>query len=799
MCRAVTVIVIMAAIIFCFHISIIGIIVVSGGVGVMRNFSFSRIGLSLLLLMMGYAQAWAQTALKDISVNYGMLRLDKGYSIIYDNPNEAAKLNEFKIKFYRDRTFIDETVIESFPSNGTITPYDLTDPIIGFNRAELSILSLHSGDIESFPSSAGSIIALNEATEINLDEGEATSPDPVNLPPLASDAFFQIEATTETVTRSFADQFSDPDNDPVAVVNITKTGPHLSYAVSSEGTLTLSAPSITGGFKFPYVVKDSQGASASAEIHITIVVPETLGAKLAQYEHSLAQLLSQISEQETKLEKLNVDMSSLIDRRENLLADNKALETQLSDPKLSDIKNELVALTKNLEASKNMTSVEDLNTRALALQSELETLQLQQAQNGLDVASFQTEIDSFGDNLDNLLQEENTLEEPAFLTALQMDKWEAQHQKLLRQVSTFNERWLLVILLILGAIVALILRRQTNLAKTRVGRVEATPHNIDGPRGFRWLWFPRRLPPVIPNPPQPPNIIDGGRALPPRLEISIREGLIIGGGKASVTSQALATGNVAPAFLEDFQQSYNAIGRVGLPFGAEDQRSCGTGVLITPHHIMTNAHVYDFLYEYGQPGEFGIEFMAEHGNPASSHYEFKDSPPLILEGFDIAIFTLRTPIDSRLPAVISPTHPQDLEEREIALIGYPSSYSYRENDHFSGFEMFPVLDVKRVSYGSIFRHSQDEGPFGFRVNHHKARNTIISHNATSIGGGSGSPVIDRKTGQVLAIHFGGAAKPEVLEETDTEDADIEKANFSMPMSEICDALPEDISNLMTIR
>ena len=181
--------------------------------------------------------------------------------------------------------------------------------------------------------------------------------------------------------------------------------------------------------------------------------------------------------------------------------------------------------------------------------------------------------------------------------------------------------------------------------------------------------------------------------MPPGLEIGIREGLIIGGGKASVTSQALATTNVAPAFLDDFQQSYNAIGRVGLPFGAEDQRSCGTGVLITPRHIMTNAHVYDFLYEYGQPGEFGIEFMAEHGNPTSSHYEFEDSPPLILEGFDIAIFKLRTPIDSPLPAVISLVQPQDLEDREIALIGYPSSYSYRENDHFSGFEMLSLIHI----------------------------------------------------------------------------------------------------------
>jgi len=588
--------------------------------------------------------------------------------------------------------------------------------------------------------------------------------------------------------------------------------PALSYAVSNTGILTLSAPSITGNYRFPYEVRDSQGALASADIILDVVFPEALKSKIVENVDSIEELLSQVNAQKTKLLNLPAVSEALSNRRENLLTDNKALEKhkalkeQTDDPTLSTLKDDIADLTIELEASKNVSSIEavlkeieDLDTQFLTLKDSLQTLKNQSLEEGVNVNIIRASLATFDGTLEELKSKKNAITIPAVLTVAQMDAWEARHQTLLRQVSTFNGRWLLVTLLVLGAIGALILRRQNNPTKeTRVDRVEVTPHNIDGSRGFRWPWFPRRPPPVIPNPPQTPNNIDGGGALPPRVEIAIREGLIIGGGKASVTSQALATSNVAPAFLGDFTQSYNAIGRVGLPFGVEGQRSCGTGVLITPRHVMTNAHVYDFLYEYGQPGEFGIEFMAELGNPASSHYRFEDSPPLILEGFDIAIFTLRTPIDSRLPAVVSPTDPQDLEEREIALIGYPSSYNYRENDHFSGFEMFPVLNVKRVSYGSIFRHSQDEGPFGFRVNHHKARNTIIPHNATSIGGGSGSPVIDKETGQVLAIHFGGAAKPEVLEETDTEDADIEKANFSMPMSEICDALPEAISNLMTI-
>ena len=106
------------------------------------------------------------------------------------------------------------------------------------------------------------------------------------------------------------------------------------------------------------------------------------------------------------------------------------------------------------------------------------------------------------------------------------------------------------------------------------------------------------------------------------------------------------------------------------------------------------------------------------------------------------------------------------------------------------------MDVKRVSYGKIFRHSKDTiDPFGFRVDHHKARNTVIPHNATTIGGGSGSPVLNKETGHVLAIHFGGAEDPTLLGEAAAENSEFEKANFAMPMTEIFDALPAEIQEL----
>ena len=380
-----TVTLVVARAIFSLFISVIN----HEGVGVMRKF-FSSLVIGFLMLMMTLSYAWAQISLKDLSVNYNELRLDKGYSIIYDNPNAAAKLNEFKIKFYKDATFVDETVVETFPLNGTILPYGLTNPVIGFNKAELSIISLHSGDIIDFPSSAASIIALNEPTKIKPTELEPTptkTTKSVNKPPLANDVVFEVDATREILTRSIADQFSDPDEDIVSVVNISKEGPPLSYAMSSNGTLTLSAPSITGTYIFPYTVKDSQEASASADITVAVAFPEAMSSEIVENVASIEELLSQISNQKTELLNLPAVSEAMKSRRENLLMDNKALEKhkalkdQTDDPTLLTLKGDIANLTVELEASKNalsvdaiLTNIENLESQSLALQNVLQAL-----------------------------------------------------------------------------------------------------------------------------------------------------------------------------------------------------------------------------------------------------------------------------------------------------------------------------------------------------------------------------------------------------------------------------------------
>ena len=178
---------------------------------------------------------------------------------------------------------------------------------------------------------------------------------------------------------------------------------------------------------------------------------------------------------------------------------------------------------------------------------------------------------------------------------------------------------------------------------------------------------------------------------------------------------------------------------------------------------MTNRHVHGFYGHYLTSDEDcgGIEFIAEKDKDDSDFIPFNGEPPLLLEGLDIAIYTLsrsagnRTPIDR----VLIPT--DELEGRDIAVVGYPDTHDPNNPDILAVVEDNPVFAVKRISQGKIFRHSTDtDNPYGVEVNvneddKRKFPMEAICHNASTLGGNSGSPILDIKTGELLGVHFAG--------------------------------------------
>ena len=212
--------------------------------------------------------------------------------------------------------------------------------------------------------------------------------------------------------------------------------------------------------------------------------------------------------------------------------------------------------------------------------------------------------------------------------------------------------------------------------------------------------------------------------------------------------------------------AYQATGRIGYAQEGKptsEDYSFGTGFLITPNHVMTNRHVHGFYGHYLTSEEDcgGIEFIAEKDKDASDFIPFNGEPPLLLDGLDIAIYTLSRSAKNRTPINRVHTPTKDLEGRDIAVIGYPDTHEPNNPDILAVVEDDPIFAVKRISQGKIFRHSTDnEDPYGVQVSVNETDKKkfpmqAICHNASTLGGNSGSPILDLKTGELLGVHFAG--------------------------------------------
>ena len=274
-------------------------------------------------------------------------------------------------------------------------------------------------------------------------------------------------------------------------------------------------------------------------------------------------------------------------------------------------------------------------------------------------------------------------------------------------------------------------------------------------------------------------------------------------------SQAMPHSNAvthAPAGIE-IEEVYRAVGRVGGSSinGEKDrQKSFGTACLITPNHVMTNRHVSDQELYFGDGyddmwtmkellmygGGWGIEFMALEDSDESIFVECDDSEPIILNGLDIAIFRLKEEVSKISPVKLSLIDEHISETENVIVIGYPDHWYRSDFDNtFNAFEADPLLAVKRVSRGPLI-HDEDLP----EVYTHDVSGTlpVIYHRATTLGGNSGSPVLDAVSNQVIGIHF-QAIDADVVGITDDDNPGY---NLAMPINEIINKLPSEITDLI---
>ncbi len=177
----------------------------------------------------------------------------------------------------------------------------------------------------------------------------------------------------------------------------------------------------------------------------------------------------------------------------------------------------------------------------------------------------------------------------------------------------------------------------------------------------------------------------------------------------------------------------------------------GTGWVVADDVIVTNRHVASefarregdrFTFRTSFLGEMGarVDFKEEFEGPAPDefrvaevlHVEAEPGPDMAFLRVDWGSGARRAPI--RLAPSTQPG-------RGIAVIGYPAKDTRTsipaEMDRIFG----AVYNVKRLAPGDVTAVREQE--------------QLVNHDCTTLGGNSGSVVLDLETGEAVALHFAG--------------------------------------------
>lgn len=196
-----------------------------------------------------------------------------------------------------------------------------------------------------------------------------------------------------------------------------------------------------------------------------------------------------------------------------------------------------------------------------------------------------------------------------------------------------------------------------------------------------------------------------------------------------------------------------SIGRIELP-GNPNYPYGGTGFVVGDNLIMTNRHVAaifasglgDRRLDFLPDARAGIDFKRELDRPTGPTL-MVDKIVLIHPFWDMAILRVdRLPASAR-PLKLSLQDARDLAKREIVVIGYPASDTGRNPAAVQNQVFGSDLQIKRIQPG-LLQGGLSTGSFGKSVR-------AASHDCSTLGGNSGSALVDVASGEVLGLHFGG--------------------------------------------
>ena len=195
-----------------------------------------------------------------------------------------------------------------------------------------------------------------------------------------------------------------------------------------------------------------------------------------------------------------------------------------------------------------------------------------------------------------------------------------------------------------------------------------------------------------------------------------------------------------------------AVGRLEAP----GVLYAGSAFLVAPDLLMTNRHVA-ILFAQGlgrkvqfQPGlSSQIDFYRELGSDTSLSLRI-ERIEMIHPYWDMAILRVAGVPADRKPLLLAAERPKDLANRKVVVIGYPGfdpngdqEYQQVQARIFRG-----NYYVKRFQPGQLREFAS--------IRSYNQKVDALPHDCSTLGGNSGSAVIDLETGHVVGLHFAGA-------------------------------------------
>jgi pimeloyl-ACP methyl ester carboxylesterase len=217
---------------------------------------------------------------------------------------------------------------------------------------------------------------------------------------------------------------------------------------------------------------------------------------------------------------------------------------------------------------------------------------------------------------------------------------------------------------------------------------------------------------------------------------------------------------------EVIRRALPSIGRIDVPELLTIPYA-GTGFFVGPGILMTNRHVARLLVQGVGAGSKYLTFLADRSSVFDPKYEVGAQgagtdryevvePLLVHPHWDVALFRVRSAEGKPLPRPLRlarrpPPEFQNGALQHVVVVGYPT-LDTRNDDPV---EIEQQMNIFRKIFGR--KRLMPGYLTGYRDQKTKWAATLhaTTHDASTLGGASGSSVVDLTTGIVLSLHFGG--------------------------------------------